>query len=86
MAGSTLGVTICSATFRNVLLIRFQRRLEDADAAEDIIKHVNESFGAIPSVDPAIRPRVEESFMVGVQAVFLHTLIKIVPALASSLV
>ena len=84
-AGSTLGVTICSAVFQNVLRTQLQRRLKDADAAEDIIKHVSESFGAIPSVDPAIRPRVEESFMVGVQAVFLLTLIMSVLALASAI-
>ncbi|KAF2110373.1 MFS multidrug transporter [Lophiotrema nucula] len=73
-AGSTLGVSICSTIFQNVLRKELYNRLGDSDAAEDIIKRVRESFGALPSVDPTIRPRIEESFMAGVHAVFAFTL------------
>ncbi|CAI6341126.1 unnamed protein product [Periconia digitata] len=72
--GSTLGVSICSTVFQNVLQTNLYNRLGDSKEATDIIKRVRDSFGAVPTVDPAIRPLVQESFMASVQAVFALTL------------
>lgn len=83
-AGQTLGVTVSSAVFQNLLRIQLRQRLKDTHAAESIIERVRKSFGAIPFIDPAIRPSVERSFMVAVQGVFLLTLaISILAALSA---
>ncbi|KAJ4298066.1 hypothetical protein N0V90_005965 [Kalmusia sp. IMI 367209] len=83
-AGSTLGVSICSTIFQNVLQQTLYSRLGNSEEAEEIIKRVKESFGAVPTVDPAVRPLVQDSFMAGVQAVFALTLVISVLASASS--
>jgi MFS family permease len=79
--GSTIGLTIGSAVFQNMLRLGLWSRLENAD---EIIHNIRESFDEIWRLDPAIQPVVKDSYMAALNGVFLLMLgLSIASALSS---
>ncbi|KAK6337118.1 hypothetical protein TWF718_009903 [Orbilia javanica] len=73
--GSTIGVTVASAAFQNVLKGELERRLGGGGPeAEDIIRRVRESFDEIWKVPLEWRAEVFDAEMAALRAVFLVAL------------
>jgi len=68
--GSTIGLTICSVVFQNILRISLWSRLGHMKEADQIIDRIRESFDEIWRLDSALQPAVKESYMAALNAVF----------------
>ncbi|PVH75113.1 putative MFS multidrug transporter [Cadophora sp. DSE1049] len=68
--GSTLGVTLASAVFQNVLRQTLETRLGDREDSRRIIALLRSSFAEISKVEPQIRTKVVDSYMTALSAVF----------------
>jgi hypothetical protein len=69
--GSTIGLTICSVVFQNILRISLWSRLGHIKEDDQIIHRIRESFDDIWRLDSALQPAVKESYMAALNAVFL---------------
>lgn len=72
--GSTLGITIASAVFQNMLSARLWARIGDKDGAADIIAQVRDSIGAIQHLSDKWRGGVLDAYMDALRGVWITTL------------
>ena len=72
--GSTLGVTIASAVFQNILKIDLWRALGDRPDAAARIARIRESFDEIRHLPPDWRQPVLDSYMHALRGVFVTSL------------
>ncbi|KAF3911937.1 hypothetical protein ABW20_dc0109350 [Dactylellina cionopaga] len=68
--GSTIGVTVASAVFQNVLKGQLDKRLGRGDEAEDVIKRIRENFGEVGNVPTRWKGEVVQAEMEALRAVF----------------
>ena len=83
--GSTLGVTLTSAVFQNILRQALENRLGNLEDSVQIIALLRSNFSEISKVEPHIRPHVVESYMTALTAVFWLTFGMSILAAASGL-
>lgn len=84
--GSTIGATIGSAIFQNVLKRKLLVYLGDGKEARKIIDRVREKFDAIDNIPPEYIGRVKDAYMDALHAVFYASLaMGICAMIASSL-
>jgi MFS family permease len=83
--GSTLGITIVSAVFQNMLASRLSTRIGDKPGSADIIQRVRDSIGAIKHLSPYWKGGVLDAYMDALRGVWLTTLGMTVLGAASSL-
>ena len=72
--GSTIGITIASVVFQNVLSISLQQRLGSDEDALDTIKQVSSDLSSIESLPSALMELTKQSYMDALRAVFLTLL------------
>lgn len=72
--GSTIGATIGSAIFQNVLKRKLLEYLGDGEKAREIIDKVRERFDAIDTIPPEYTSRVKDAYMDALHAVFYVSL------------
>ncbi|EGW35498.1 uncharacterized protein SPAPADRAFT_58739 [Spathaspora passalidarum NRRL Y-27907] len=76
--GSTLGVSIASAIFQNVLLHRLtdsvNKLVPDKDQAKDIIKHALKNTNYIDLAPKYVRKAIRESYAAGCKGAFIFGL------------
>lgn len=72
--GSTIGATVGSAIFQNILKRRLVEYLGDGEEAKKIISRVREKFDAIDSIPPEYTGRVKDAYMDALHAVFYASL------------
>ncbi|KAK9465235.1 major facilitator superfamily domain-containing protein [Lipomyces arxii] len=68
--GSTLGVSISSAIFQNVLAARLASRIQGPDAA-NIIERVKDSIDEVKNLPAEMQQLVINSYLDGIRAVFI---------------
>lgn len=68
--GSTIGITIVSAVFQNILKMRLWARFGDRDDAGKVIGRIRNSFDEIRRLPPGWREGVMESYMDALRGVF----------------
>lgn len=68
--GSTIGITIASAVFQNILKMRLWARFGDREDAGDAIKRIRDSFDEIGKLPAGWREGVMESYMDALRGVF----------------
>ena len=73
--GSTIGITIASAVFQNILKVRLWSKLGDRKGASDIIRKVRDSLDEIRILPIEWKGDVREVYMEALKAVFLTTLL-----------
>ncbi|KAI9803573.1 MAG: hypothetical protein M1825_001916 [Sarcosagium campestre] len=83
--GSTIGVTIASGVFQNILKKQLWARLGGIDNAAKVIKRVRDSFDEIDRLPPDWRQAVVDSYMDALRSVFILATGLAVLGLASSL-
>lgn len=72
--GSTLGITIVSAVFQNVLKIELWNRLGGRKDAAKVIDRLRDSLDEIKKLPPDWKPEVMDIYMDALRGVFLTTL------------
>ena len=72
--GSTIGITIASAVFQNILKIRLWSKLGDRKGASEIIGRVRDSLDEIKVLPVEWRGEVREVYMEALRGVFLTAL------------
>ena len=72
--GSTIGITIASAVFQNVLSMQLWDQLGDRDGADEIIPRVRDSLDAIKGLPLHWKMGVMQVYMTALRAVFLTIL------------
>ena len=73
--GSTIGITIASAVFQNILKVRLWSKLGDRKDASDIIRRVRDSLDEIRILPVEWRGEVREVYMEALRGVFLTSLV-----------
>ncbi|KAL7266748.1 hypothetical protein RUND412_010687 [Rhizina undulata] len=68
--GSTIGATVGSAVFQNVVRRRLWEALGDSEEARKVIRSVLEDFDAVGRLEGVLKTKVEEAFMGALHAVF----------------
>ena len=68
--GSTIGITICSAVFQNILKAGLWGRLGDRDGGEKVIREVRDSLDAINQLKPELKGIVLDVYMDALRGVF----------------
>ncbi|KAK7550060.1 major facilitator superfamily domain-containing protein [Phyllosticta citricarpa] len=68
--GSTIGITIASAVFQNILKRDLWRRFGDRDGAEEVIKSIRDSVGSLKRLPPDWRQGALESYMTALTGVW----------------
>ncbi|KZF21004.1 MFS multidrug transporter-like protein [Xylona heveae TC161] len=82
--GSTIGVTVASAVFQNILKRDLWQKFGDYDNAAEVIRRVRDSFDEIHHLPPGWKEGVLDSYMDAVRAVFVTSLgIAVLGTLAS---
>lgn len=69
--GSTIGVTIASAVYQNILKFELWEKFGERDGAADVIKRIRDSFDEINRLPPGWKQGVTETYMEAVRGVFL---------------
>ncbi|KAI9682419.1 MAG: hypothetical protein M1817_000473 [Caeruleum heppii] len=72
--GSTIGITLASAVFQNLLKARLWRTFEDHGDAAEVIRRIRHSFDEIRHLPPGWRDGVRESYMWALRGVFVTSL------------
>ena len=72
--GATIGVTIASAVFQNLLKIRLWDRLGDRKDADKYIPKIRDSIDSIKDLPPAWKSDVQNAYMDALHGVFLTML------------
>ena len=83
--GSTIGITIASAVFQNILDLQLKNRLLGREGAEDVIQRLKDSLEEIQRVPMKWKEDVMMSYMDALKGVFLATLSLGVLGLGASL-
>lgn len=82
--GSTIGITVASAVFQNVLKGGLWSRFGDREGAGDLISRIRDSLDEINKIPEDWRPGVLAAYMDSLRAVFLTLLgLSVLGALAS---
>lgn len=68
--GSTIGITIASAVFQNILKMRLWAHFGDREDAGDVIGRIRDSFDEIGRLPDGWREGVMESYMDALRGVF----------------
>ncbi|PQE30576.1 MFS multidrug transporter protein [Rutstroemia sp. NJR-2017a WRK4] len=84
-AGSTLGVTLASTVFQNMLRTNLVRQLAGEDDADRIIRILRENFEAIWTLPESMRELVRDCYMRALWGVFLCVLVTILLGAVASL-
>lgn len=71
--GSTIGITIASAVFQNLLTSRLWARVGDKPDSAEIIERVKDSIGAIKDLPALFKGGVLDAYMDALRGVFLTT-------------
>ncbi|KAI9841894.1 MAG: hypothetical protein M1838_003348 [Thelocarpon superellum] len=69
--GSTIGITVCSAVFQNLLKMQLWARFGGRSDAAHVIAKLRESFDEIRHLPPDWRPGVLQSYVDALRGVFL---------------
>ena len=69
--GSTIGITIASAVFQNILKMRLWARFGDRKDANDVIRRIRDNFDEIGNLPAGWREGVMESYMDALSGVFV---------------
>ncbi len=72
--GATIGITVASAIFQNVLKLQLWARLGDREGAADIIARIRENINEVKLLPDDWRAPVVESYMIALRGVFLFCL------------
>ena len=72
--GSTIGITIASAVFQNILKMELWSRFGDRKDAAMVIGRIRDSFDEIKHLPPEWKGGVQDVYMDALRAVFLTTL------------
>ena len=72
--GSSIGITIASAVFQNVLKIELWARFGDRKGAAEVIGKLRDSLDEIQQLPPSWKADVMDVYMDALRAVFLTTL------------
>ena len=72
--GSTIGITISSAVFQNILQSSLWHELGGRPDAADVIRRVRDSLDSIRSLPADLRPAVEHAYMLALNGVFATVL------------
>lgn len=72
--GSTIGITIASAVYQNILKSELWEKFGDRPDANEVIGRIRESFAELERLPPGWREGVIESFMEAFRGVFLTAL------------
>ncbi|EDN91315.1 hypothetical protein SS1G_00718 [Sclerotinia sclerotiorum 1980 UF-70] len=72
--GSTIGITIASAVYQNILKTRLWEKFGDQPNAEEIIKKIRDSFDELNRLPEGWKEGVMESYMDSFRGVFLTAL------------
>ncbi|KAI0857232.1 major facilitator superfamily domain-containing protein [Xylaria cubensis] len=83
--GTTIGVSISTATLQQVLRVNLARELEDADHASEIEEKVRQSLDYIRRLDPDMANVVRRCYAIATQWAFIPVAIFAVFSIASSL-
>jgi hypothetical protein len=82
--GSTIGITVCSAVFQNILKSELWDKFGDRDDASKIIRRIRDNFDEIKNLPPNWRQGVEHIYMDSLRGAFLTVLgLCVLAALAS---
>ena len=69
--GSTIGITICSAVFQNIMKSELWEKFGDREDASKIIRKIRDNFEEIKNVPPGWRQGVVDIYMDSLRGVFL---------------
>ncbi|KAL9604630.1 MAG: hypothetical protein Q9219_000350 [cf. Caloplaca sp. 3 TL-2023] len=72
--GSTIGITIASAVFQNILNVRLQARFGDLPDSRDVIGRLRDSLEEIGRLPVGLRARAMEVYMDALKGVFVTAL------------
>ncbi|KAI4139206.1 MAG: hypothetical protein L6R39_006413 [Caloplaca ligustica] len=72
--GSTIGITIASAVFQNILNIRLQSRFGDLPNSHELISKLRDSLDEIRHLPPDLKSAAMDVYMDALRGVFLTTL------------
>lgn len=72
--GSTIGITIASAVFQNILKMELWGRFGDRKDAAEVIGRIRDSFDEIKHLPPEWKGEVQDVYMDALRGVFLTTL------------
>jgi tetrahydromethanopterin S-methyltransferase subunit B len=68
--GSTIGVTIASAVYQNLLLSRLHQRFDGLEGAEDEIRRIRDSLEELQHLPEGWKEGVYEAYGVALRGVF----------------
>ena len=72
--GSTIGITVASAVFQNILKIRLQSVFGDREGGPDLIRRLRDSLDEIKTLPVGWRGEVREVYMEALRGVFLTSM------------
>ena len=72
--GSSIGITIASSVFQNVLRSQLWKRLGHRSDANELIPHLRDSLEEIKTLPPGLKESVMDSYMVALRSVFFTAL------------
>lgn len=72
--GSTIGITITSAVFQNILNMKLQSRFKDLPDSKDVIARLRDSLEEIQNLPPHLRGDAMDVYMAALKGVFVTTL------------
>ena len=72
--GSTIGITVASAVFQNILKIRLQSVFGDREGGPDLIRRLRNSLDEIKTLPVGWRGEVREVYMEALRGVFLTSM------------
>lgn len=72
--GSTIGVTVASAVYQNILLSSLHAKFDGQDGAKERIQRIRDSFEELKYLPPSWRLGVRQSFEGALRGVFLTAL------------
>ncbi|KAE8151382.1 major facilitator superfamily domain-containing protein [Aspergillus avenaceus] len=72
--GSTIGITIASAVFQNVLKMGLWSRFGDREHAEELISRIRDNLKELKNLPPGLKTGALAAFMESLRAVFLTLL------------
>ncbi|OCK74156.1 MFS general substrate transporter [Lepidopterella palustris CBS 459.81] len=72
--GSTIGITIASAVFQNVLKAQLWKKFGDREGAAEVISRVRDSIAEIKNLPPGWTKGVLDSYMIALRGVWLAAL------------
>ncbi|KAL8943827.1 MAG: hypothetical protein Q9216_000820 [Gyalolechia sp. 2 TL-2023] len=72
--GSTIGITVASAVFQNILNLKLQSRFKDLPNSADLIARLRDSLEEIQDLPPDLKAAAMDVYMAALRGVFVTTL------------